>query len=40
MDDLTLDHLVLLGVEVRANCSDDELVTRCRRCNSRRGARG
>ena len=39
MHDLTLDHLVPLAVEVRAHCSDDELVTRCRRCNSRRRER-
>ncbi len=36
-DDLTLDHIVPLALEVKRNYRDDELATRCRPCNSRRG---
>jgi 5-methylcytosine-specific restriction endonuclease McrA len=35
--DLTLDHLVPLAHEVKRSCRDDELATRCRRCNSAKG---
>ena len=38
--DLTLDHLVPLALEVKRSYRDDELVTLCRSCNSRRGAAG
>jgi len=36
--DLTLDHVVRSPLEVKRNYRDDELATRCRRCNSQRGA--
>jgi 5-methylcytosine-specific restriction endonuclease McrA len=36
--DLTLDHVVPLAVQLKARYRDDELVTLCRSCNSRRGA--
>ncbi len=35
--DLTLDHLTPLAHHVKHHYTDDELATRCRRCNSRRG---
>ena len=38
--ELTLDHGVPFAFEVQENYGDDEPVTRCRRCNSRKGARG
>jgi 5-methylcytosine-specific restriction endonuclease McrA len=34
--DLTLDHIVALAHEVTRHYRDDELVTRCRSCNSSR----
>jgi 5-methylcytosine-specific restriction endonuclease McrA len=37
-DDLTLDHVTPLAVAVASSYSDDEFVTLCRTCNSRRGA--
>jgi len=37
-DELTLDHLVPLALEVKAHYRDDELATRCRRCNAAKGA--
>jgi 5-methylcytosine-specific restriction endonuclease McrA len=36
--DLTLEHLVPLAVDVKPGYGDEELVTRCRRCNSARGS--
>ena len=36
--DLTLDHAVPLALEPKPRHRDDELVIRCRSCNSRRGA--
>lgn len=35
-DDLTLHHLTPVAVAVKPSYSDEELATRCRRCNSRR----
>ncbi len=31
-------HLVPLALEVKTYYSDDELATRCRRCNAAKGA--
>ncbi len=36
--DLTLDHVVPLAHEVKRHYHDDELATRCRKCNSSRTA--
>lgn len=36
-EDLTLDHIVPLAVKAKRHYRDDELVTRCRSCNSSRG---
>jgi len=36
--DLTLDHVLPLAFEVKPNYRDDELATRCRRCNGAKGA--
>ncbi len=36
--DLTLDHIVPLAREVKRSYRDDELATRCRKCNSSRTA--
>jgi 5-methylcytosine-specific restriction endonuclease McrA len=35
--DLTIDHVMPLARNVRPTYTDDELVTLCRSCNSRKG---
>ncbi len=39
IDDLTLDHVLPLAVNAQRSYGDDQFVTLCRSCNSRRGAR-